>query len=192
MSLTRLEGPAAEVITAADVLRHLRILDPEEETAVADYVAAAVSHLDGPRGHLGRCLINQVWEEGFAKWSSPLPLSLPDASDVAGSYLDTAGEEQTVDPADYQLVEYPRGPRINFRASFAAPALSADDREPVTVIYTAGFGAAAADVPPAIVQAARLLAGHFYQNREAVTAGAMEELPLGVRTLCAPYRRSVI
>lgn len=42
--------------------------------------------------------------------------------------------------------------------------------------------------PADILQPVRLLVGHFYLNREAVSSGQMVEIPLGVKALLAPHR----
>lgn len=42
--------------------------------------------------------------------------------------------------------------------------------------------------PADILQAVRLLVGHYYANREAVVVGQASELPLGVKALLAPWR----
>ena len=53
----------------------------------------------------------------------------------------------------------------------------------------AGYGGAD-DVPQAIRTAAAMLVAHWYRNREAVNVGNItSELPLGVQSLIAPYRR---
>lgn len=43
-------------------------------------------------------------------------------------------------------------------------------------------------VNDAIRAAVLLMAGHLYRNREAVTEGAMHEMPLGARSLLWPHR----
>jgi uncharacterized phiE125 gp8 family phage protein len=56
---------------------------------------------------------------------------------------------------------------------------------PVTVTYRAGF----AEVPADLVSAQLLLIGHWFENREAVVAGAIPAtVPLTVEALCNPYR----
>lgn len=42
--------------------------------------------------------------------------------------------------------------------------------------------------PPAVLQAVRLLVGHFYLNREAVSAAPLAAIPYGVAVLLAPWR----
>lgn len=45
--------------------------------------------------------------------------------------------------------------------------------------------------PLALVQAAMLLAGHWYNQREDVSAVQMHEIPCGVQALVKPYVRLV-
>ena len=61
----------------------------------------------------------------------------------------------------------------------------------VVVTFDAGF--AEGEAPPSLLQAVRLMLGHLYMNREAATAGgAVGEVPLGVTSLCMPFRRVMI
>ncbi len=56
---------------------------------------------------------------------------------------------------------------------------------PVTITYTAGY----ATVPPALKQAVMMLAGHFYENREASIIGvSAASMPLAVEYLMMPHR----
>lgn len=60
---------------------------------------------------------------------------------------------------------------------------------PVVITYTAGYST----VPSDLIEAIKLLVGHFYANREGVVLGVSAvSLPLGIEALIAPYRiRSV-
>ena len=57
----------------------------------------------------------------------------------------------------------------------------------VQVTFTAGYPEDAA--PQSLLAAARLFMGHLWQNREAVIDGMTAEVPFGVRSMCAPFRR---
>ncbi|MCV9997677.1 head-tail connector protein [Pararhizobium sp. YC-54] len=44
-------------------------------------------------------------------------------------------------------------------------------------------------VPPALIEAVALLAGHLYENREATLVGvSAQELPLGIHDIVSGYR----
>lgn len=55
------------------------------------------------------------------------------------------------------------------------------------VEYTAGWPTAGA-VPPLVRTALMLLAGHWYEHREAYREGALAELPMGWRRVVDRYR----
>ncbi|MBV7408200.1 phage head-tail connector protein [Maritimibacter sp. DP1N21-5] len=192
MNLSLVAPAAGELISVEDMKTHLRVLEEHEDELIEGYVRAAVGHLDGPNGYLGRCLLNAEWRLSVAAWSGRVALPLVDVSEVAVGYVDTEGEAQTVDPVYYDLVDDSGRVWVQFRSAFAYPSLDADLPRPVSVTFTAGFGDTAEDVPMPIVQSARLLAAHFYQNREAVAGGAMAAIPLGVQTMCAPFRRNFV
>lgn len=58
----------------------------------------------------------------------------------------------------------------------------------ITVRFVAGHGLNPGGIPEPLRQAILLMVGHWYESREAVTASAMSELPLGASALIAPYR----
>lgn len=99
---------------------------------------------------------------------------------VSLRYVDAAGDWQTLDPASYQVADA--------EPAFIVPAYGlvwpAVRWQPaaIEVTYRAGYGAAA-EIPATARQAVALLVGHYYANREAVTAGTMMPLPLAVESL---------
>lgn len=46
-------------------------------------------------------------------------------------------------------------------------------------------------LPPDLEHAIRLLVGHWYNQREAVSSASMNEVPLGMYSLLAPFRQLV-
>lgn len=67
----------------------------------------------------------------------------------------------------------------------------------VMIRYTAGYGGegeqAAGPSPGDLDAAVLLMVGHLWHNREAVVTGTIaEELPLGIKALCSPYRHSLL
>lgn len=62
---------------------------------------------------------------------------------------------------------------------------------PVTVAFDAGYPAG--QCPPSLLQAARLLLGHLYMNRETIITGTlMGEMPLGVTWWADRIRQPVL
>lgn len=182
-------APTGLPVTRAQLKSHLNVTHDSDDTLLDDLLSAATAHLDGPRGILGRCLLQQVWRQDFADWPARrLDLPFPDVSAVVLKYSDAADSEQTVSAGLYQLLADSAGSYLRFRDGFAAPALYADRADPVRVTVTAGFGASAGDVPSGIRHAILLLAAHWYASREAVAGGSLREVPMGVAELLGPWR----
>lgn len=67
-------APTAAVVGLEDIKRHLRIDDNYSDAILASYILAAVGHLDGWRGVLGRCIMEQKWSvklEEAGTWRLP-------------------------------------------------------------------------------------------------------------------------
>lgn len=184
----RTEGPSSELLTLADAKAHLRVLRNDEDDLIAGLIAAAEAHLDGYSGVLGRALITQEWSRSFDGFpacnSFRLPLGpLGDAASI--SYYDAAGDEQSF--TDFHAVADAIGPMVVLTDGSQWPS-TATRPDAVTVAWTCGYGDPG-DVPSAIVHAAKLLIGHWFANREAVNVGnIVNDLPMAVQALLAPYR----
>lgn len=184
----RTEAPSSALLTLADAKAHLRVRHSDEDAFIEGLIAAAEAHLDGFSGVLGRALITQEWSRSFNGFppcnSFRLPLG-PLGDTVSISYYDAAGDAQTF--ADFHAVADAIGPMVVLADGSQWPS-TATRPDAVTVTWTCGYGAIA-DVPPAIIHAAKLLIGHWFANREAVNVGNItSELPMAVNALLAPYR----
>lgn len=191
--LTLITPPASPVVSLDECKAHLRVDYADEDGLITALEAAAVSHIDGPDGYLGRALIEQTIKatfSGFPKNDGALQLPCPPLIEVTDvTYLDGDGAEISLAATDYRTV-----PSRTARAKIV-PAVGAgwpaatDGPDTVAVTYKAGYGPQAADVPKAIHQAILLMVGNFYENREAVVTGTIvSELPLAVRALLGNYR----
>lgn len=189
MKLKRITPPAELVVSLAEAKAHLRVEHADEDAYIQSLVHAAISHLDGWSGTLGRCLVEQTWEvtlDAFPVGAIHLPLGDVIAV-VSVTYDDTAGDEQTVPPADYLLDNRSLDGWVVPVSGVSWPD-TLDAVNAVRVRYTAGYGAAAAAVPAAIKHAILMLVAHWYANREAVTAGGASALPMAVDALTHPFR----
>lgn len=178
--------PAERPLTLAEVKAHLRVDHDEEDALIGGLLDAAVSHLDGWRGILGRCLVTQTWRQDFAGWAD-LWLPFPDVQGATVTYRDGAGAAQTVDTGDV-LVE-PWGGRygVRFVSGWGFPALLTGGAAPVSVTVTAGFGGAE-DVPWALKAAILLHVGTLYQHRETLAPAAQTSLTGVYEALIASFR----
>lgn len=178
--------PAAELpVTLEEVKDHLTIDYADDDDIITSMLGAAVSHLDGNRGILHRCIVNQSWRADFACWDE-FRLPFPDVSEFSISYLDENGDSQDVSDGDFRIANNPTGPLLYPVSSWSAPALLDGHRTPISVTFTAGFGAAS-DVPEAIKVAIKMHAGSMYDNRNS--HAEKTSAPVGFyNSLISPFR----
>lgn len=99
------------------------------------------------------------------------------------TYLDLTGTRQTLDPSAYDYEPGDGGlivPAYGTTWPSARVHLSS-----VQLNLTYGYGPDPADVPEVIKQGMRLMIGHMYNNREAVTDFNTFELTMGVKWVLA-------
>lgn len=190
MFAPRLVSPPAEMpVSLADAKQHLRVSHGEDDVLITGLIAAAVSHLDGWTGILGRALVTQTWSQGFAAFAPRLDLPVGPVASVASlQYINEAGTLQTVPAPLYDVLEDARGAYILLKSGEIWPASNPLAAVPVVATYVAGTPAA--QVPPAIRAALLLMIGDLYANRESTaTAAAAVPMSTTVAALIAPWRR---
>lgn len=183
-------GPTETPVDLLDLALHLREDGEDQDLVIEQLLDAAVAHLDGDQGILGRALVTQTWRQDFRDWGGGclrLPL-FPVASITSVVYVDADDADQTVLAADYQLLADDAGYYVQFDEDYDFPNLTDEFGARVKVTYVAGQ--AVASVPAAIKQAIKLLVAHWYENREGVIIGTTSaSVPMAVDMLVAPYRR---
>lgn len=161
--------------------------DAAEDDLLLGFCAAGVSDIDGPDG-VGFAMLRQTWtltRDDFA----PV-ICLPGAPVVSVSevrFLDADFEWQVVDPARYRLALGVEPVRLvpigdGWPSVASGPGVVAID-------YLLGVPDVA-DLDQSLITAVAMLAGHYFENREAVVVGAISnELPLGPRRILERYMR---
>lgn len=170
------------IVPLADVKAHLRVLHDDEDALIGFYRDAAVDMVERYCGVYLAERSDVVWR------GESLPSSLdlgvwPVSEITAVTWLDGDGADVTGEADIWRVVR--RG-EIALRPGQSLPSgVSAG----VAITFNAGF----VTPPPALLQAVKMFAAHLYENREALSMGAMKgEIPLGFRSLCSTYRMPVI
>lgn len=187
----RTVAPAVMPVSLAEAKAHCRVDTADDDALLTGLIGAAVSHLDGYGGILGRAIMAQTWAQDFDGFGTDgLRLPVGDLISVTSiAYHDTANQMQTLANSVYTAFSDERGPFVTLRPDQAWP-LTYGRVDAVRVTWVAGFGAAADDVPAAIRHAILMIVGHWYENRETSIVGApVAPLPLAVDALIAPYRQ---
>lgn len=196
--------PASLPVTLDEAKLHLRAAFPNEDGSmpatdedglITALLEAAVSHLDGWTGILGRCLVEQTWRVDFDRfdWGMRLPL-WPIGEIVSITWRNAAGEISTIANTNYALRTDERGAYVHWDRGYSFPS-DLYESAAVSVTFKAGYPTVdgKSTVPAAIKAAILLLVGNWYENREAVVVGVTATaLPMAVDALLSPYRRASI
>jgi uncharacterized phiE125 gp8 family phage protein len=167
MALRRTTDAATEPLTTAEAKAHLRVTASTDDTYIDMLVKAARTMAEN---ELRRSLITQTWTKTLDQFPDAIELHYPPIIAISSvKYYDTAGAQQTLDPGLYTLDSASEPGWIVPAYGRTWPATLAAINA-VEVIYTAGYGAAAA-VPQAIKSYILLHVGHLYENREATMPG---------------------
>lgn len=181
-SLRRITAPEVMPVTAEAARLHLRIDHEDDDELLDTYLQAATDMLDGAEGRLGRAIVRQTWEQRQPGIVGRVELMLgPECQLVALSYIDRNDDERALVPEAYRVIDMGDRAYIEPRNGFSWPGDFGDRPDALRVTFTAGQ--AVGDVPETIRQAIRLLAGHYYEQREATAVVEMKEIPIGAETL---------
>lgn len=190
MNITRTTEPATEPVTLDEAKDHLRIVDFTGDDALIGTAIATARRM--VEDMTGRALIDTVFTQSVRHWASWIELyRCPAASIQSVKYDDADGNEQTVTAAEYHLRPYGDGAaEVVFLEAFEEPDLLDEPRiDRIRIQFTAGYGAAAANVPHTLRQAVLYLVQHLYDNRSPVGINVnVSKLPFAVEALCGPYK----
>lgn len=181
---TQITKPTQEPVALADMLTFLRAAGGPEDTATVSALIAAAR--EAVENFTGRALMSSGWRMVADSFDDLALDRSPLVSVASVKYYAEDSETLTTLAAgtDYRVITGTTPGSVQLIAD--APTLE-DRPDAVQVEFTAG-ATTPADVPPVLVHAVRLLTQHFYDNRATVTAGSMNEIPLGVRHLLESQR----
>ena len=177
--------PSVEPITTAEAKSHIRVDTSTEDTLIGDYVKVARRMCERltRRSFITQTITLKL--DGFSGGEIILPRS-PAQSVTSIQYVDTDGATQTWSSSLYDVDVSSEPARITPAYDEDFPDTRAEANA-VTVTYVAGYGDATTDIPEELRLLIRLLVGHYFENREAVSMSAMHELPLGMQFLVKSY-----
>lgn len=180
--------PEVEPVTLDEMKLHLRVeCDADDDLITAQIVAARQWCED----YEHRAYITQTITAKLDFLPPRMILPKPRLQSVTSvKYIDTGGDEQTLSSGLYD-VDLFREPGQIVRGFNDTYPDTLDVVNAVEVIYKAGYGDAASDVPGKTIAAIKLFVAHLYENRIAVTDMTMAEIPLGVKNLLNARARTV-
>ena len=169
MGLTRTTDATTEPVSTDDLKAHLYIDDNDLDAWLTVAEKAARNYCERVTR---RQLVNATWTLTLDGFSDPIKLPKPPLSSVTKiNYIDTGGDTQTVSTAVYTVFT-DREPGEVVQAYNQTWPTPRGQPEAVSVVYVAGYGTAATNVPETLRLGIQTLVGHWYENRESVVVGS--------------------
>lgn len=188
----RTSDAETELMTLAEAKLHLKedLQDADNDTRINSFVKAARQWMEI---HTGRAFITQTWTMNLQDWPDGEGIielkPNPVISVTSVKYLDSDGVQQTLEAGtDYQVVVASEPALIAEEPAASWPVLETDRLLPIEIIFVAGYGAAATDVPEPLISANKFMLGHLYAHPESVSEGNLTEVPQGSEDLLWAYR----
>ncbi|WDR05633.1 hypothetical protein PSQ90_15410 [Devosia rhodophyticola] len=194
-----LTAPTMTPVSLAEAKVQLAVDHNEHDDMILSFIAAAVGHLDGWVGILGRCLVEQTWRQDFDSFSGCMRLPLyPVLSVTSVVASDRAGAQTTIADSDYLLMDDAAGAFVRFKSGAVLPS-DLYAIKPVAVTYKAGY-ATVPEVPgdpaipaqssiPAAIKAAILIHVRLMYDAYRLGADAGPIPTDAIDALVAPFRR---
>lgn len=217
MGLQLVTPPALEPVIIDDVKAHLRILSDTEDELVSNYALAARLVMESNRyPGCGVALITQTWNLILDKFPAnglefiEIPMAPVQTGSVSISYIDINGATTVWPSSNYIVDNVPPlglacGPTRILpvtAGSFAGswPTASLQPINAVIIPFKVGFGDTPDLVPIQLKIAMMMLAGTFYEVREAtgdagevgVPIKVQQMLPFSYDALTGLYRQAGI
>lgn len=195
MTLHLLTPPAVEPVTLSDAKTWLRVAHAEEDDLITGLIRSAAARVEA---ETGLALIARSYREVLDAWPARRLSAYGQAVSVARGPLISVeavrtyardGAVELWDPAEYRTETGEPGRIIAvYPFSLPQPGRVAGGIE---IEFTAGFGAAADDVPAALKEAVLRLVAQSYSAVEPAESAqrGLAGLPEDVEALLRPWRR---
>jgi uncharacterized phiE125 gp8 family phage protein len=188
MAVNIVTAPTIEPVSLEEAKAHVRVDIAADDALIRGLVVAARQMAETITR---RALCTQTWDYLLDEFpgEDQIYLPFPPLQSVTSvKYTDEDDDESTFSSSSYLVDAYSEPGRIRLKSGYSWPGDTLRVVNGVAVRFVCGYGEPG-DVPDAIKSAMLLMIGHWYENREAATVGAVaREVPLGVEALLWPYR----
>jgi uncharacterized phiE125 gp8 family phage protein len=196
--LRLIEAATTHPVSLADLKTHCNI---DQDDAVFDaglnvYLGAAIRFVSERASLVLAPATYRIERTSF--WSGALNVLVTPVRDIKSIvYVDESGVEQSVADTHYRWRRTPTGAELELKSGFPIPPVMPERWDAVQVEVFAGFDDPAAtgtgedpelSLPETAQQAILLLAGHWFENREAVAGSDLASVPWAVDALLAQLK----
>lgn len=200
-------APTASPVTLTEAKAHMRVDIADDDTLIGSLITAATEHIE----HLTRRqLMPATWRLSLDSFPTQYQVKgagyreTPDGTDILLprpnltaithiKYTDGEGTIQTLSTDIYAAQTDEEPGRVTLKYGQVWPDTQ-EIANAVVVTYTSGYSTGSdaavsqAAVPKPIKQAILLLAGHWYENREATLTGSIsKEYDFAISSLCSQF-----
>ncbi len=200
-AIVRASETAGLAVSLESVKAHANVAHSADDDLISDQISAVVRYLEDQTAvtfldtefiwHLDSFSARRSEHDDF--WFTPAPMGsarstaialprYPVKSVNAVSYLDSAGNLQTIDAANYQSDVVTRPGRIAPVPGYVWPSVG-DYLTAVKIEFTAGYGDTPAAVPKLEQQAVCKLVAFWYANREAFSGYYGADIPHDIQSI---------
>jgi len=157
-------APTTEPVTADEVKTFGRIDGDDEDTMIEGMIKAV---REATEGYLGRSLITQTITLKMDFWpSNVIKLPRPPLISITGIYtVDEDDADTEYDSDNYYIDSNMEPGRLIIKQGISNPTNTDRDFGGFKIVYTAGYGDDASDVPEVIRQGIMIWVVDFYENR---------------------------
>lgn len=186
MALILETAAVVEPVTLGEVKTYLKIDHNIEDTLIASMITAARVQLET---RLSRAFLRQLWSLYLDIWPWAGEIKLPLSPVISIEHVAVIDElsiynEMAVGDYVYDLKTEPAlvkivGPFPKIGSEYSG----------IRVQFWAGYGVAATDIPPLIVQAIMQLVAFWYENRGPIASGEIHQIPNVILEMIAPFKK---
>jgi len=164
---------STEPVTRTEAKAHLRVDHTNDDSYIDGLITSARKRAEQ---FLHRKLLEHTLTGYLDEWPSGDSIILPFGNLQSVStvkYTDTDGDQSTFDSGDYIEATETEPGQVILAYGESWPSVTLYPSNPIEIIFVAGYGAAASDVPEPIRHAIKLIIGDMYENREDIIIGAI-------------------
>lgn len=173
MALTKVTDATIEPVTLAEARSHLRILDPLDTSNDADIARLITVARTDAEDRMRRTIIDTTWRLMLDHFPSAIRLPMPRIIGVSElKYIDADGNLQTLDSSMYS-VDVASEPGWIVPAWDQSWPTARDQMHAVSVLYSAGYGTNADNVPSPIKQWVLHAVEEMHEHRGLTSAQPM-------------------
>lgn len=162
---------------------HLGVDHDDDDDDILAFISAAFEDIETKTGRAYRATTATLYCDAFpVSAAEPLVIPLPSLQSVTSiTYTDTAGDNQTLDPENFEVITAAVPAEVIPTDGRVWP-VALDRRGSVVVTFAAGNAAAC---PAAILNAVRLSIDHDYHEHTAIESARIQQR---IEDLVRPHR----